>query len=345
MRRIEKLTAGQESLLPAVRDEWLRHGLSTAPADKQAAEAGIRAAYQAAGLQPPLFIIWLASPWAGVIAQAVAPEIILELFDSQVDSQVASQVRSQVASQVYSQVYSQVASQVASQVDSQVDSQVARRLQNWWNHVMYGQHWAGYYSYYDAMERLGVTGIEAIRGQQAAARAAGWWWPCALFAVVTDRPEELHRDIQGRLHSPDGPAIRYRDGWGFHAWHGTRMPAGLCQGDLTIERILREPNSEVRRCAVEMTGWDRLEAQLGTPVASCADPGNPGRTLALYDVPDGLYEAPVRLVLMTNGSLDRSGAERRYGETVPAEISDPLSAQAWAYGVPRATYAALSRRT
>ena len=325
MRRIEKLTAGQESLLPAVRDEWLRHGLSTAPADKQAAEAGIRAAYEAAGLQPPLFIIWLASPWAGVIAQAVAPEIILELL--------SSQVRSQVDSQVDSQVYSQVASQVYS------------RLQNWWNHVMYGQHWAGYYSYYDAMERLGVTGIEAIRGQQAAGRAAGWWWPYALFAVVTDRPEELHRDIQGRLHSPDGPAIRYRDGWGFHAWHGTRMPAELYDGDLSLERILSEPNSEVRRCAVEMTGWDRLERQLGTPVASCADPGNPGRTLALYDVPDGLYEAPVRLVLMTNGSLDRSGAERRYGETVPAEISDPLSAQAWAYGVPRATYAALSRRT
>jgi len=53
----------------------------------------------------------------------------------------------------------------------------------------------------------------------------------------------------------------------------------------------------------------------------------------------------VRLVLMTNGSPDRDGRDRRYGETVPADINDPLTAQAWAYGVPRATYAALRRRT
>jgi hypothetical protein len=53
----------------------------------------------------------------------------------------------------------------------------------------------------------------------------------------------------------------------------------------------------------------------------------------------------VRLVLMTNVSPDRSGADRRYGETVPAGINDPLDAQAWAYGVPRATYALLTRRT
>ena len=48
---------------------------------------------------------------------------------------------------------------------------------------------------------------------------------------------------------------------------------------------------------------------------------------------------------MTNGSPDRSGAERRYAETVPAEISNPLTAQAWAYGVPEAAYAATQRRT
>jgi hypothetical protein len=195
------------------------------------------------------------------------------------------------------------------------------------------------------MAQLGVTESWRLAGQMLTALSAGWWWCYRDFAVITDRPVELHRDAQGRLHNAGGMAIRYRDGWGFHAWHGTRLPADLFEGGLSLERILKQPNSEVRRCAIEMAGWDRLERELPAPVAAAPDPGNPGRTLALYDVPDGLYEERVRLVLMTNGSPDRSGADRRYGETVPADISDPLAAQAWAYGVPLETYAALSRRT
>ena len=289
-----------------------------------------------------------AQVYAQVYAQVrdqVGAQVGAQVY-AQVYAQVRDQVDAQVDAQVYAQVGAQVYAQVGAQVRAQVDAQVGERLRNWYQGRLLGQHWAGYYSYYYVMGQLGVDECRRLAGQMLIALSAGWWWCYQDFAVVTDRPAELHRDAQGRLHCADGMAVRYRDGWGFYAWHGTRLPADLFEtGVLSLERILKQPNSEVRRCAIEMAGWDCLERELGAPVATAPDPGNPGRTLALYDVPDGLYEDSVRLVLMTNGSPDRSGAERRYGETVPADIDDPLAAQAWAYGVPRATYAALTRRT
>ena len=225
---------------------------------------------------------------------------------------------------------------------------------------MLGQHWAGYYSYYDTMKRLGVTGLDLIEGQTRIARNAGWWWAFRHFAVVTDRPQLLKRDALGRLHSADGMAIRYRDGWGFYCWHGRRVPAWVVEGP-SVERIGAEPNVEVRRCAIEAMGWDRFidEARLtpvstnpgisqrSTEIAACrvADPGNSGQYLILYDVPERLWGSRIRLLLCTNGSAERDGTRRRYGLTVPATINDPLEAAAWTAGLTADAYARMVRRT
>jgi hypothetical protein len=48
---------------------------------------------------------------------------------------------------------------------------------------------------------------------------------------------------------------------------------------------------------------------------------------------------------MTNGSPDRTGEIRRYAETVPASIHDPVAAAAWQYECPVDVYRALQRRT
>src|SRR5258708_36115903 len=66
-RRLDNLTSKQEALLPLVRDEWIAHGLSTDPADRIGAEAGIRLAYQRVGLPEPARIVWTTSPLAGCL--------------------------------------------------------------------------------------------------------------------------------------------------------------------------------------------------------------------------------------------------------------------------------------
>jgi len=166
--------------------------------------------------------------------------------------------------------------------------------------------------------------------------------------ILTDRPTMIERDHEGRLHSEDGPALAYADGYTLHSWHGVTVQREVIEDPVeswTIERIVGDiDNSEIRRAVIERVGWDRLEDQLGEPVHVAPDPANPPHELRLYDIPD-VYEEPVRLVTMTNASPDRDGTVRRYGETCPASISDAVAASAWAWDVPVETYRALQRAT
>ena len=179
--------------------------------------------------------------------------------------------------------------------------------------------------------------------------------------MVVERPREIHLEQVGptgwgshRLHNETGPSIAW-DGYELHHWHGTQVPAGLIRGEWDTTRILQERNTEVRRAAIERLGWDRfiVDAGLKQVGGSVPDPGNPGHELSLWDVPERIYgDADVRVLLCTNGSVERDGTRRRFGLTVPAEVADPVAAAAWGYDDPgspvRMTpelYRQLARRT
>ena len=296
---IDTLTVEQEAMLAQVRDEWLAVGLSTEPANRPAAEEGVRQAYRRAGMEPPSVVIWLGSPYAGCVASAMLSQ-----------DQVRAQVRGQVGDAVW------------------------------------GQHEAGYLGWCDAMQLIGVN--LDVAGLSTVARNAGWWWPMRDTVILTDRPDTLHRDPQGRLHCETGPALRYRDGWAIHAIHGVRVPADLIETGWDVKRTLEEDNAEVRRAAIELTGWDRFIADAGlTLVASAPDPGNPPHDLELYDLPDRLrdmYDDQARILLCTNGSVEPDGTRRRYGLPVPAHHDDPVAAAADLYGWPVEAYRQLEVR-
>jgi hypothetical protein len=182
---------------------------------------------------------------------------------------------------------------------------------------------------------------------------AGWWWPLRDFVMVADRPRVLHLEQVGppgprshRPHCANGPAMSWPDGWALHYWHGTPVPADLIERGWPVERILAEDNVEVRRCAIERLGWDRFVADAGLrPVGPAKpDPGNPGQTLQLYDVPERLFRRPARVLLCTNGTPERDGTRRRYGLLVPPDLRDPVAAAAWTYDWPPHLYQNLARR-
>lgn len=186
------------------------------------------------------------------------------------------------------------------------------------------------------------------------ASAAWWWWPFRDFVLLCPPPDELRRDQVGegdlarrRLHCPDGPAVAWVDGFGLYFWHGTHVPRAVIDDTLTADEIIREPNAEIRRCAIERRGWDRfvIEARLAQIGPAAPDPGNPGQTLTLHDVPPGVYPRGVRVLLCTNGTVERDGTRRRFGLTVPADCTDPIEAAAWTYGVTPAQYAQAQRRS
>jgi hypothetical protein len=231
-----------------------------------------------------------------------------------------------------------------------------------WHYRLWGNLWTYWQSsntFFREVCDLELDGDvwDRSRAYEDTAKAAGWWWPHKEFVMVCDRPAVLHVEQVGprgwgshRLHCEDGPAIAWRDGYAHYYWHGVRVPAAVVEEPReawTVDRLIRDlDNSEVRRVAIERVGWDVLESQLGEPVAVAADPANWPHELKLYDLPDDLFEEPVRLVCMTNASPDKDGTRtRRYGETVPAGIADPVAAQAWAWDVDPSVYRQLQRAT
>jgi hypothetical protein len=175
------------------------------------------------------------------------------------------------------------------------------------------------------------------------------WWAHPRFVMISEPPAELHLESLPdgglRLHRADGPALRWIDGEQAAFWHGVEVPPDLITDGWPVERIHSEHNSEVQRAAIERMGWLEYLDQAGLElVARCPDPGNPPHELALYSDPRGRI-GDSRILVMTNGSPGRDGAEMRYAEPVPAFLGDPIEAAAWQYDIPADLYRDLARRT
>lgn len=280
---------------------------------------------------------------------------VLGLLDAEINAQVCGRIWHPVGDRVEDQVRAQAGIGRARWSREQIWGKDRERIEYWVYRqelaMIDRQHDAALLAELDLCRRLGMECDERLAGVMRVARSAGAWWPMRDAVVLTERPADLHRDSQGRTHSATGPAIRYPDGWSVHAWHGTRVPPSLIDGGgWTIEQIMSTSNSEVRRCAVERTaatrGWRHLIAQAGWPQVgqTVPDPGNAGQTLSLYRV-EGVYREPKNLLLMTNGTVDRDGTRREYGETVPTTVTDPIAAAAWQIGISPADYHRTVRRT
>lgn len=130
VKKIKCLTEAQIALMPVVRDEFLRRGLSTGPVDRAAAKNAVNRAYLVAGLQPPQITIWLRSPLEGAWAAALLAkglkfrEQVASKIKDKVWAEVNDQVGTKVSAQVWEQVWEKVINQVRPQVSDQVSDQV-----------------------------------------------------------------------------------------------------------------------------------------------------------------------------------------------------------------------------
>ena len=143
-------------------------------------------------------------------------------------------------------------------------------------------------------------------------------------ALVVRKPTRLELDAQGRLHSASGPAIQYRDGWGFYAWHGVRVSEQviLDPDHLTREDFLTESNVEVRRVIQERMGH-RFVAELGGVVL---DRGSRG---TLYAV--ALPQDPERVAHYVQ--MQDASTPRQYVLRVPPTVQTAAEAVAWTFQV------------
>ncbi|MFF8974519.1 DUF6745 domain-containing protein [Streptomyces sp. NPDC014995] len=175
-----------------------------------------------------------------------------------------------------------------------------------------------------------------LAGLAEVCRSAGWWWPFAGVAVVSERPVALHRDEAGRLDRGDGPALAYPDGFALHAWRGMPVPAAFLTElrALTPERIRSEENAELRRVMLEHYGYERYLADSGARPLHRDETG----TLWRIDL-DG--DEPVVMVEVLNSTPEPDGSRRTYWLRVPPSTRTARQGVAWTFGLHPEVYAPL----
>ena len=196
---------------------------------------------------------------------------------------------------------------------------------------VYGNHDAPWLSFYQFFKDQGISGCERIEPLVDLAKHCGWWAPYEECCALQDRPEEVNFDDQGRTHSESGPAIRHRDGFSVYVWHGTRVPREWIEdteNSLTPEIALYWENTEQRRAACEIMGWDSILTLLNATVIDENENPQIGTLLEVNHENIG-REKFLRV---------QCGTGRFFAMPVPPEINTALEANAWTYNIPANDY-------
>lgn len=155
--------------------------------------------------------------------------------------------------------------------------------------------------------------------------------------LMSERPLRVCVDLEGRLHSEDGPALAYRDGAkdkvDLYVWHGVNVPDNviLSPNTITIEMINAERNTEVRRVLMERYGWSRyLKDAGGTVIDEYAD--QLGQPVRLWKRDLGQNQRPLVMLELVNSTPEPDGTLKQYMFGVPADMTSAKKAHAWHCG-------------
>jgi hypothetical protein len=187
--------------------------------------------------------------------------------------------------------------------------------------------------------------VSGLRGLRLIARNSGWIVPFEHVCFVSDRPTRVSADDQGRLHSADHhPAVACRDGWQMWAWKGVEVPSWMIvRPDLVTIEAIDAEHDPVLR---------RCMIDIMTPERFIAT-GRATRIAA--DDAGVLWRARWTYRAVTLGSWtavevmdatpNRNGERRRYVLPVPGHVNSPCEAVAWTYGLTAEQYGKLDLRT
>ena len=127
-----------------------------------------------------------------------------------------------------------------------------------------GNHDVGWLAFYEFPVKLGHDYpkelIEKLTATVNYAKSCGVLYAYKNLAIVSNRPSVLNRDAAGRLHSETGMAMQFRDGYGFYAWHGVRVPAKWIEdrANLDPNEVIKVSNVEQRAAGAAICGWQKM---------------------------------------------------------------------------------------
>ena len=279
-KRIEKLTPEQEAQMAPWAKKWIEIGLRTGETDWDTFDKYMPICFKEAGLEYPKRVIRVSSPLVGALASSIAGRI---LNDGAVHGAVRGAVHGAVGDAVHGAVGDAVHGAVRGAVHGAVRGAVHGAVGDAvhgavygaklnWHYWLGGQFWVGWY-WYGSPAVVSffteVCGLELDKDIQERAEAyqkvcesVNHIWPNKDFVMVCARPSYIGRDARGRLHSEEGMAIRYPDGWGLYVLNGVRMEQELHEKivgkKLSFAEIMALKNIEHRMIALKYMNFGEL---------------------------------------------------------------------------------------
>ncbi|MBX3153046.1 hypothetical protein KF728_22995 [Candidatus Obscuribacterales bacterium] len=146
-------------------------------------------------------------------------------------------------------------------------------------------------------------------------------------------PVMVRFDNLQRLHSDIGPAIEFADGFQINCWHGTEIAPELAANPslLTLDRIEREANAEVRSAMLEKYGFDRFITDSGAEKVSVDE--HFGTLFRAF-----ISGLPFCFVRVKNSSPEPDGSYKDYILQVPPDMRSAKEAVAWTFGMRESEY-------
>ena len=347
-----QLTDEHKKIIEDTYREFLAVGLSTEPADFDAAETAIASMYERIGKKRPhfvrlssplgaeLYINLLCKTWPAIAkSKQLGDQLWDQLWDQlrdQLGGQLGGQLRGQLWDQIWDQLGGQLGGQLRGQIWDQLGGQRLRYFGTWgcgsWDYL-----WA----WLEGGRRVGADygdKADALAEQVTVMRSIGWWYPFDEFCILTDRPSSIHLDEAGRLHAETGAALSYRDGYALHSWHGTRVPAHWIEqkDDLDPAEVLRAENVEQRAAGASIVGWPRMAEKLNRRIID-GDPETDIGALIELTLP-GLPEPGrfLQAICPRNGTICEGVP--RVSDIDGKPINTVIAAQAWRDGLPVSEY-------
>lgn len=155
-----------------------------------------------------------------------------------------------------------------------------------------------------------------------------------LLCIVCDPPLKTLTNDRGLLHNEDGPALTYKDGYEVYALNGVVLPSYVIadSSEITVEKIDKEQNAEIRRIMVQRYGIEKYIEDSGAREIDSDEFG------VLYKKEQSMDE-PIVVVKVTNSTPEPDGSgPKQYFLRVPPYITTAKEAVAWTFDLDKTEY-------
>ena len=357
---IATLSEAQRAQLTVYGSRWDALRRATSPPDHEGVAEWVRNAYAAGGLPAPGEIVWMQGPadlapaWvkrrnaAGDNVRALVIDAMRRKTENAVDRAIALSVRMALANEPGLSRVAEFCISIDEAVlglSEKAQPALRMRLANFfqrnrrWHRLSFAASgfslmsapWLGTMQYLHDVAGL-RRHTEILAGLWGLAQNASWILPHAHVCWLMEKPRLIRQDANGRLHSPDGPALLYGDGSKVYAWKGILIPAHLIEerNGIDVHGIEAEHDPQIRRCMIDIMTPQRFIEQSGAYRVAQDESGTLWRQRWWWDA-----WAAVEVV---NGTPEPDGTYKHYFLQVPPTVRTPREAVAWTYGLSKRHY-------